>query len=114
MGVRPTAPAWRTWSIKPAPGNLTHANITVPTPHGPISAVLSIRGSLRAWELHLHVPAGTTAQVCLARLWTIGDVEGMEDYLVVNGVAVAGRVAGKYLCVEGITTAVVVKTVEHP
>jgi len=38
LGIRPTAPGYRTWTFAPRPGNLTFAEGSVPTPKGVIRA----------------------------------------------------------------------------
>lgn len=36
LGVTPLTPGFKTFAVKPYPGELTHAAGTIPTPHGPI------------------------------------------------------------------------------
>lgn len=64
LGVRPAAPGYRQWLIKPQPGGLQWAIGTVPTPYGAI-AVKWGRTSNGTFTLNLDVPAGTTGSVAI-------------------------------------------------
>ena len=121
MGVRPLAPGWRSWRVAPAPGNLTFASITIPTPRGAIAVNFTRSGGRGAAAangarpaagaatagpaplavvLHVTIPPGTTATVCLP---LFGD-RAARVALAVNGAAVPGHEegAGAYLCVDGV------------
>ncbi len=63
-GLRPTAPGYRTFELRPRPGGgITWASTRHISPFGPIEAAWSIRD--RAMELDVLVPPGTTATVVL-------------------------------------------------
>ena len=49
--------------IQPQPGNLSYADIRVPTIRGYVSA--SFRRENGEFILHVHIPAGTTAKIVL-------------------------------------------------
>lgn len=63
MGIRPLEPGWRRMIIQPQPGNLSYADIRVPTIRGYVSA--SFRRENGEFILHVHIPAGTTAKIVL-------------------------------------------------
>ena len=106
MGVRPTVPGWKKWIAKPAPGNLTHASIVVPTMHGQIQARLNGTHVRGRFELGLKVPAGTEATACVRKT---ADRESRAR-LLLNGVdmtakatTVAAMGSASYVCIEGLT-----------
>ena len=69
FGIQPTSPGWKTLTIKPAPGNLTHGHYTLPTVKGPVKA--DFKQSLGArthddassFELSVELPRDVTATV---------------------------------------------------
>ena len=105
MGIRPTAPGWEEWILRPAPGDLSTANITVPTPRGAIS-VNYTRGHQSVSE-HLDVRisvlllSNSTASLCVP----LFGVDPGEARLSLDGVAISGReeAGGAYLCVDGVS-----------
>lgn len=117
MGIRPTSPGWKTWVIKPAPGSLKNASIILPTPHGPITAVLTTTTNARGdstSSLHenldilttryirLQIPSGTSATVCLP----VGQITKVDNNLrdvLVNGVFHPAHRKGSYICVDQVT-----------
>ncbi|MET0447142.1 MAG: alpha-L-rhamnosidase C-terminal domain-containing protein, partial [Aeromicrobium sp.] len=54
LGLRPLAPGWAAFTIRPQLGDLAWAGATVPTPHGDVTVIADTR-TVRAW-----LPAGTT------------------------------------------------------
>lgn len=58
LGVMPTGPGFKTWSISPAPAGLTWAKGVVGTPHGDINVSWAIKGS--SFEIQVNAPNGTT------------------------------------------------------
>jgi alpha-L-rhamnosidase len=61
-GLRPTAPGYRTFEVRPWPGGgITSATTRHISPFGPIEAAWSIRD--RSMKLDVLVPPGTTATV---------------------------------------------------
>lgn len=70
LGVRPAAPGYRQWLIKPQPGDLQWAVGAVPTPYGAISVKWG-RASSGTFTLNLEVPAGTTGSVALPASGTV-------------------------------------------
>jgi alpha-L-rhamnosidase len=63
-GLRPTAPGYRTFEVRPRPGGgITSASTRHLSPFGPIEVAWRLGGP--AMELDVLVPAGTTATVVL-------------------------------------------------
>ena len=58
LGVQPTAPGFSTFTVAPHPGDLSWAQGSVPTPHGPIR--VSWRQSADGLSLSVVAPPGTT------------------------------------------------------
>eukprot|EP01051_Picozoa_sp_SAG22_P006450 SAG22_NODE_423_length_10665_cov_7.110543_3_plen_257_part_00 len=74
FGIQPTAPGWKTLTIKPAPGNLTHGHYTLPTVKGPVKADFkqSLGGARTdsdapRFELSVELPRDVTATVSVPR-----------------------------------------------
>jgi alpha-L-rhamnosidase len=63
LGVRPVAPGYKQWLVKPQPGNLQWAVGTVPTPAGAISVKWG-RANSSTFKMDVTVPAGTSG--CIA------------------------------------------------
>jgi alpha-L-rhamnosidase len=63
LGVRPVAPGYKQWLVKPQPGNLQWAVGTVPTPAGAISVKWG-RANSSTFQMDVTVPAGTSG--CIA------------------------------------------------
>ncbi|MEV6741447.1 alpha-L-rhamnosidase C-terminal domain-containing protein [Streptomyces sp. NPDC051104] len=61
LGARPTAPGYATWEVRPHPGDVAWAQGQVPTPHGPLR--VSWEASEKAFQMTVHVPAGTRGTV---------------------------------------------------
>ena len=95
MGVRPLTPGWKSWLIKPAPGNLTSASIVVPTPRGAIQAKFSRSAS--SSSLSLNIPHKTSARLCMP---LFGE-SASKAALFVNGEKARAQIEEKgYLCVD--------------
>jgi alpha-L-rhamnosidase len=63
-GLRPAAPGYRTFEVRPRPGGgITSAATRHISPFGPMEVAWSIRD--RSLELDVDVPPGTTATVVL-------------------------------------------------
>jgi alpha-L-rhamnosidase len=82
LGVRPVEAGYQTWLIEPQPGDLTWAEGTVPTPHGPIG-VAWYRKAAGGFSLGVRVPNGTLGTVGLP-------VAGANAQLSDNGKTVQG------------------------
>lgn len=61
LGVRPTAPGFRTFDVHPHPGDIAWAQATVPTPRGIIEA--EWRRTPTRMILKILVPPGTSARI---------------------------------------------------
>lgn len=64
FGIKPLEPGYAKLQIKPQPGNLEHATVTVPTVRGTIGAAFdySAKG---AFQLAVQVPGNTTAEISI-------------------------------------------------
>jgi len=95
FGITPISPGYKTYSLKPQPGNVTHASIKVPTLSGYIEVTLAqIPG--KSISLVLRAPASTSATVCLPRLGS------PSTSLLIDGKTAAGYVQRDYICVPGV------------
>ncbi len=63
FGIRPTAPGFRTFCIRPRIGDLSFASIRVPTVKGTIR--VSLGQNSEAYEAEVTIPANTTADIYL-------------------------------------------------
>ena len=63
VGVRPTAPRWANFTVRPQPGALLTMNARLPTPHGDIR--VDFVQNTSTVTLALGVPMGSCARVCL-------------------------------------------------
>jgi len=84
MGVRPLKPGFSKVLIQPQLGDLTHARLKHPTPHGPIELNIH-RPAGKHSELELVLPEGVEARVVLDcdRIPTVFDqVNGRQQTLV--------------------------------
>lgn len=88
LGVRPSAPDFKTVSVWPNVCDLAWAKGTVPTPHGPV--VVSWRRSGDLLKFSCTVPTGVTATLRVP-------YSGMKPALQINGKAVPASVHGRYL-----------------
>eukprot|EP00931_Biecheleriopsis_adriatica_P003616 TRINITY_DN105414_c0_g1_i1.p1 TRINITY_DN105414_c0_g1~~TRINITY_DN105414_c0_g1_i1.p1 ORF type:complete len:845 (-),score=124.72 TRINITY_DN105414_c0_g1_i1:52-2586(-) len=102
MGIRPVVPGWHQWIARPAPGNLTFLNITVPTPAGNIKA--SFTKTKSSTEFHVSVPVTTEAILCLP----LYGVAASQGILTVDGKPHQGRHddstvrSGAYVCSDSV------------
>ena len=63
MGIKPLAPGYKRFSVKPQPGGLTHAEATTPTVNGTIGSAFATDAS--GMDVAVKVPANSTAVVTL-------------------------------------------------
>ncbi|MBQ7338118.1 MAG: family 78 glycoside hydrolase catalytic domain [Clostridia bacterium] len=63
FGIRPTAPGFRTFEIRPRIGDLSYASIRVPTVKGTIR--VSLGQNSEAYEAEVTIPANTVADIYL-------------------------------------------------
>ena len=86
-GLRQTAPAWKTFTVKPRLANLTFVNLVVPTIAGPVAVNATPNATA------VVVPPNTKATVC---------VRGASR-LLLDGVRVADALAsGAHACATGV------------
>ena len=93
LGVQPTAPGYRTFTIKPRMGGLAHASLRLPTLYGFINVTATPS------SLSINVPCNTMAKACILlpealrssrRNWT----------LVLDGEVIGAAREGLHLCSE--------------
>ncbi len=63
LGVQPSTPGFRTWSVKPHPGSLSWVEGDVPTPHGTIAVRWAQDPSSGRFALQVGAPAHTRGTV---------------------------------------------------
>ena len=72
LGVQPTSPGYRTWTIAPQTGNLGWAQGRVPTPAGPIVSRWQVGDS--SFKLTTSAPPGTTGSVTVPLFGASGEI----------------------------------------
>ena len=91
LGVQPTSPGYKTWTIAPQTGDLAWAQGRVPTPCGAIvSRWQAGRGS---FKLTMAAPAGTQGTVTVPLMNSSGTVAENGRIVWANGAARNGAVA---------------------
>lgn len=95
MGIEPLEPGFGKVRIQPRPGNLTHANVRLPTIRGPILAAFK-RPTPASFELSVTLPANMTADIALPALG-----HPSSDVLL-DGKLRRGRLAGTHVFVDGV------------
>ena len=100
FGVRPLEAGWTAVEVRPQPGNLRWAAITVPSVRGPLALALNqtfqVNKALQPlqFRLSLTAPKAVRVTACLPKL-------GLPDATVgVNGVPKEGSVEGDFVCVR--------------
>jgi alpha-L-rhamnosidase len=94
MGIEPIEPGFRKVRLRPQPGPLADARITVPTIRGPIQA--AIRQENNVFTLHTSLPANMEGEVWLP---TSGKV---QKTVSVNGKKASGRTIGNFIVIDQI------------
>ena len=61
LGIVPTSPGFKTWSIRPVPAGLEWARGAVGTPKGDVEVSWSVKGG--GFEMEVDVPGGTGGEV---------------------------------------------------
>lgn len=64
FGIKPLEPGYGAFQVKPQPGNLEHATVTVPTVRGTIGAAFDY-SEKGAFQLAIQVPGNTTADISI-------------------------------------------------
>ncbi|EDY57004.1 MULTISPECIES: alpha-L-rhamnosidase C-terminal domain-containing protein [Streptomyces] len=94
-GIRPTAPGFATFQVKPQPTSVTWADVTVPTDHGTIGAAFDTTSGGRV-DISVNVPANTTSSVYLP-----GGTEGTTSVFM-DGNSVAAAYDNGFLRVDDV------------
>ena len=68
LGIRPTAPGYRTWVVAPQPGDLRFAQGQAPTPRGAIVSRWTRGKGRRSFKLTVDAPRGTSGAVTVPLL----------------------------------------------
>lgn len=63
MGLMPTSPAWKSFTVAPVPGVFDSCNISFPTVAGTVASSFKRRGSFVTWKI--TVPEGSEASVTI-------------------------------------------------
>lgn len=94
-GIRPTAPGYAEFEVKPQMGSLSEISCVVPTTHGKIMVILSADEEECLFQMELTKPAGETARVAVPRM-------GGETTVTINGKTVSdfAEVDEDYLYME--------------
>jgi alpha-L-rhamnosidase len=61
LGIQPSSPGYRTWTVQPHPGDLSWAEGQAPTPHGPLAVQWGQRHG--RFAVDVTAPAGTSGTV---------------------------------------------------
>ena len=77
-GLEPIEPAWKTFKVKPQPGNLNFAEAGNETVAGKISVRIEKRNS--EMEINVHVPENTHAVVCIPAEYKSIKLNGNQIY----------------------------------
>lgn len=80
-GIKPMAPAFREFQVRPELCDLSSARATVPTIFGSIN--MSVADTSGTYHMRLSVPQSTTAHVLLPRSYTAYSVNGVVEHLQV-------------------------------
>lgn len=94
FGVQPTSPGYRTFQIKPQPGGVSWASITVPTVNGDIGAAFDADDG--ATDVGAYVPPNTTATVY------VPDSDGSAAAVYMDGEPVAATYANGFMEVDDV------------
>ena len=95
FGIQPTTPGYTTFQVKPQPGDLSWAHITVPTQQGTIGAAFDTTGAGDI-AVGAFVPANATATVEVP----VGDTPGSSVFM--DGIEVPATADGGYLRVDDV------------
>jgi hypothetical protein len=63
LGVTPTGPGFKTWTVKPMPGDVQWARGVVPTPNGPITVYWINDSESSRFTLNIQSPPGSTGMI---------------------------------------------------
>ncbi len=101
MGVEPLEPGFSKMRIKPQPGSLRSASLTVPTIKGTVSVTFDNRVG-ENFTLDVDIPANTTAEVWLPKLAKRISVDGkMRSATAVGGFVKTTIGSGKHRIAVG-------------
>ena len=107
FGINPVEPGYKKFEIKPQPGDVAEASISVPTHAGLIKA--SFTQSATMFELTLSPPANTMARVCLPKLGLTS-----TDVTVDGKKTAATAQTGDYVCVANIGSGSAARVISRP
>jgi alpha-L-rhamnosidase len=95
MGLTVLTPTFTQWQLKPQPGNVSWAQIRVPSAAGLFH--VSFNQTEGGFLVVIAPPANTMGRVCLPQLGVASSV-----VLVVDGVRVNGTAMRDYVCASGL------------
>ncbi|MCX6983340.1 MAG: hypothetical protein NT118_01125 [Lentisphaerae bacterium] len=105
VGIKPTAPGFREFEVKPRLGNLAFVKGVVPTPMGLIAVSINRTGA--RFELVILIPEGSQANISLPKLADNPAVflDGKQIVLDLatdeNRVCINIKIAGKHVLTAG-------------
>lgn len=104
LGAAPIDPGWRTWEVKPHPGDVEWARGDVPTPRGPLGVRWRAASKPAGFKLRVAAPKRTSGTVWLPV--PAGRTVRRDGVIVFDGRARGGAQArreGEYVVVGGHT-----------
>jgi hypothetical protein len=95
MGIRPLEPGFGRVLVEPMPGDLRHAECTMPTIRGPVRVSFE-QAPGKSFTLEVTIPANMTARV------SVPSLGGDSPAVTLDGARVVGRRDGDRVTVDGI------------
>ncbi|MEV6636485.1 alpha-L-rhamnosidase C-terminal domain-containing protein [Actinoplanes sp. NPDC051470] len=65
LGIQPVEPGYRTWLVRPQPGDLAWTKGQAPTPHGPLAVAWSHNSASGQFTMRVQAPSGTSGTVAV-------------------------------------------------
>jgi len=90
----PVTPGFRTWKVKPQPGNLTHFSSRSPALPGFFQ--IDVVQAPASFALTIGAPANTHGTVCVPQLGSASTT------IIVDGKPAVGYAASDYICIDGV------------
>ncbi len=112
LGVQSVTPGFRTWAVRPQPGNLTWAQGQVPTPSGSLVVRWAQDAASRQMTLRVEAPAGTSGSVSLPAAAGVPVFQDGQKVWDGTQPLIAGvNQVGAYIQIDGVSGAHTFNTV---